>query len=121
MWKENKKGNVTLYFVFMIMAIIVLVVAGTLAPLGVRLNTEMLVAGQRVINSSVNRAGDISDATVRAEVEGILTESRDAMQNNIEINAGLFRYAWLIIIVLVGVVIFLFTRSIIEQRQSGFV
>jgi heme/copper-type cytochrome/quinol oxidase subunit 2 len=32
MWKENKKGNVTLYFVFMIMAIIVLVVAGTLAP-----------------------------------------------------------------------------------------
>lgn len=119
----HKKAQVTLYLAFLFTAIIIILITGVLAPMGVRFGTQMYETGEQLIIDSNASVQGINDPVVRASVEGVLGTALDAGEMNIEVNADLFRYSWIFIVLLTGLVVFLFTRRLVEVQSGtgGFV
>ena len=117
--KENKKGNVTLYLTFFIVAIIILLVTAVTAPVGVLLNTKFYAAGEDILLKANNSISDINDANVRTQIYDMIDNSFDAQENNIEVNNALFQYAWVPMVILTMLIIFLSSRALVETRQGG--
>ena len=116
---KGKKANVTLYIVFIIFAILIVVIAGVFAPMGVLFNSEMYQAGEDILRRANDSIQGIGDSTVRARVTATLDSAFIASENNIDVNAGIFQYSWIFIIVLTALVIFIYTRSLSERRIGG--
>lgn len=119
MKKINKKGQISIYVFFMFIAIIIIVIAGVLAPMGVLFNTKMLQAGESILNKSMDEIEGINDPTIRTQINDSVYSAIDASADNIEVNAGLFQYSWLLILGLTGLVVFLFSRRVVEISGSG--
>ena len=116
----NKKGTVTLYITFMITAILIILIASFLVPTGIRLNAALYAAGDNILEESLPDINSISDATVRAQLNETLFAAMAAGANNIQVNADIFRYSWILVLGLTALVVFLFTRRLTEINQ-GFV
>lgn len=117
----KKKAQVTMYIYFMFMAIIIIVIAAVFAPMGVLFNTKMYEAGEGILLDANDSIADINDATVRARVYAVVNSAYDAGENNIEVNANIFQYSWIIILVLTGIVVYLQTRRLVEVGAGGFI
>ena len=119
MKRMNKKASVVLYFVFMLTAIFVILIAAFFIPMAVRFNSEMYKAGEMIMLDSNASISGIKNETVRAEIQGVIGTALGAGQNNIEVNSFLFQYSWVLVIGIVALVIFLYSRSMIELRSGG--
>ena len=117
--KNNKKAQVSIYVVFIFTAIIIIVITAVLAPMGVLFNSEMYVAGEDLMLKGNETIAQIQDTDVRNAILGSINKAFLAQQNNIEINADLFRYSWIFILGLTALVVFLFTRRLIETSGGG--
>lgn len=118
--RPNKRGTVTLYFTFMVTAILVIAIAAFLVPTGIRLNSALYAAGDDIIADSMPDINSISDTATRTQLNETLTAARAAAANNIQVNADIFRYSWILVLGLTALVVFLFTRRLTEINQ-GFV
>ena len=121
--RKNKKGQVAMYIVFMITAMFIVMIAAFLAPMGVLINTEFYAAGEMLMLEANDSISNIQDAGVRSQVQAVIAEGLSAQQNNIEINSDIFQYSWILVVALTGLVVFLYTRQLVEFRPGagGFV
>lgn len=119
--RKDKKGAITLYIAFFIVAILVIVIAAIFAPMGVLFNSEMYKAGEDILAEANASIQNISDPTVKAQVQASINSAQASAQDNIEINANIFQYSWIFILVLAAVMVFLATRTITEYQTGGFV
>lgn len=119
--KKAKRGVVALYVVFIISAITIVLIASVFAPMGVLFNTKMYAAGLDIMSKANTSIANISDPTIKAEVQATIQSAYDAADNNIDVNAAIFQYGWILVVGLVAVVIFMYTRSLIEVGGGGFV
>lgn len=110
-----------MYIAFLIAAISIILIAAVLAPMGVLFNTEMYTAGEDILLRANESIQNINNATVRAEIQGVVGTALNSQQNNINVNANLFQYSWILIVALTAVVIFLYTRMMVEYTGGGFV
>ena len=117
---NNKKGQIAVYVVWFFMAIVLVIIVAFFAPLGARINTEFYKAGEQIILSANSSISNISNTTIRNEIQGALSNAQLASQNNIEVNASIFQYSWIPILVLGAIVVFLFARRLVEVG-GGFV
>lgn len=117
--KKNKKGVITMYLTFFIVAILIIVITAVFAPVGTLFNTKMYLAGQDILEQTNDSIQGITDANVRASVEGVVQSAIDSSENNIEVNANLFQYSWIFVIVIAAIVIFLYSRRLIEVGGTG--
>ncbi len=119
---KHKKAQVGLYITWFILAIIIIVITGVLAPMGVLFNTEMLKAGEFILLQANDSIQGIQNASIQASVQDMLDESMAAAENNIEVNSDLFQYSWILVLVVTGLVIFIATRRSVEfTSRGGFV
>jgi sensor domain CHASE-containing protein len=119
MFKNNKRGVIAIYLVFMAMAVLVILVAAVLAPMGVMLNTKFYEVGEQLMLDSQATLAEINDSVVRAQINASIQEGLDDLQTNIDINADIFQYGWVIAVILVTLVVFLFTRRTVEVGGGG--
>lgn len=119
--KPCKKAQVSMYFVFIITAIIIIVISAVLAPMGVLFNIKMYEAGENILLQANESISGINDPTVRAAIYNVTESALDAGQTNIEVNSDIFQYGWILVIVLSGIVIFIFTRRTVEYSGGGMV
>lgn len=117
----NKKANTTLYIAFLVTAIVIIMITAFAAPLGVLFNVEMYKAGEMILSQANESIEGISNATVRDSIRAGINSGFAAEDNNIEVNNNLFRYSWILIVGLTAVMIFLFTRRMVEYQQGGFI
>jgi len=117
----NKKAQVTMYVVWFMAAIIILLVAALGAPMGVLFNSELYAAGEQILIDANSSIQNIQNDSVRTSVTDMVTQALDAQENNIEVNANLFQYSWVFVLILSGIVVFLFTRRTVEFGQGGFI
>jgi len=115
----NKKGQVTVYIIGIIAMLFIIVLAGFFAPIGVDFNSKIYLEGEKLLLSANDSISAIENVQVRDQLLETVGSAQSATQDNIEINAAFFRYGWVIALVLVGLIIFLFTRQLSEFR-GGF-
>jgi len=121
MKKIYKKGQIALYISFIILAIILVLLGAVFGPMGALFTVEMFAAGEEILIMANETANNISDPNIRAALTGTLTAATEATQMNVDVNAGLFQYSWILIIALAGLVIFLNTRRLVEFGGGGFI
>jgi hypothetical protein len=109
---NNKKGNITLYVVFIFLGIIIITIGALVGPIGVKFNTEMISAGERILNST--NYNDIQDPAIRASVQDVVTSAQNSAVTNIQVSGGLFQYSWLILLIILLLIIFLYSRQLVE-------
>lgn len=120
MKKLNKRGSVMLYITFIITALIVILIGAFFVPMGVRFNSALYVAGEQILKDSQPDIDRIQDNAIRTQLNETLTTAKQASADNIEVNAQLFRYSWILVIGLVALIIFIFTRRLTEIN-TGYV
>lgn len=118
---KSKKGVITQVMIFIILSIIIIFIFGIVAPWGTLMSTSAYVAGEGLINQSMETANSLNDAEVKAEIIGILEESTEMTVTNIQVTSGMYKYAWLFFIIILALAIFLYTRRSVELGQGGFV
>lgn len=114
---RRKKAQISIYFVFLIISIIVVAVTAVFAPLGAQFSQQMYTAGEGIINRSQASLNQISDANVKNQINAIYVGAQANTVDNIEVTTGLYKYSWIIVIILAGTVLFLFTRRLVEYGQ----
>ena len=121
--KKNKKSQVTLYIFFFVFAIVIITITAVLAPMAVRFNTEMYKAGEFLILQSNQSISEINNATIRNTLQTSFGDALGATTTNIETNNALFKYGWIILLVITAIFLMLAARSIIEtgRSQGGFI
>jgi len=117
----NKKAFVTFYFVFIILAIVIIVIAAVVAPMAIQMNTELYLAGEKILLDSNESIQGINDTEVRAAIQASIGEALESTELNINVNADLFQYSWVLILVLGVIVIFIITRQTVEVGKGGFI
>lgn len=116
-----KKAQISIYFVYMIFAIIIVVIAAIFAPIGVLMNSELYQAGEDILNDANESIQSIQDTSIKNSVNAVVASAKNSAENNININANLFQYGWILVIGLTALVIFLFTRRLVEYGAGGFI
>lgn len=112
--RMNKRGTIMLYISFFILAVIIILLAAILAPLGVQFNSQMYETGEEILLDANETIKNIDDSTVRGQIQTSLSNAIDAQQNNIEVNAAIFQYGWVFVVILTGLVLFIYARRLIE-------
>lgn len=118
---KHKKANVTIYITFIIAALVIVLFAAVLAPMGVLFNTKMYAQGESIMLWGNESVADIQDSEVRSHVNSVIGTALDAQSNNIDINASLFQYSWVIVIGLTAIILFLFSRRLVELGGGGII
>lgn len=120
-WK-SKRGLVWLYVSFMIMAMVIVIIAGVLAPMGVMMNTKFMEAGMDILEMTQDDLNAINDTDVKESINGTINNALDAGVDNIDVQGDIFQYSWIFIIVLAAIIVFLAARRIVEfGGGAGFV
>lgn len=119
MRRSNKRGQVTLYIMFIIAAIVIVLIAAVFAPMGVLFNAEMYKAGEDIMLRANNSISGIKDDAVRERVQAVIAEGLSDQEQNIEINSDIFQYSWIVVLVLAGLILFLYTRQMVEFSRFG--
>lgn len=117
---KNKLGQVSIYFAFIIVAIIVVLIGAVFGPMGANFSTEMFIAGEGILAQTQDSINQIEDEEIKTRINDTLQTARLSQENNIAVSSDLFKYSWIVILFLTALVSFLFTRRLVETG-SGFV
>jgi hypothetical protein len=119
--KSNKRGQAATYIVWFISALALLLIAAFLAPMGVRFNTALFIAGETILNQSQDDIANIDDADIRASINASIVQAKASGENNIEVLTDVFQYSWVVVLGCSVLVLFLWTRRNVEYGQGGLV
>lgn len=107
-----KRGVVGLFLVFVFMACLLVFLFGVATPVLMNWNVEMYSAGERILEHA--NIDEIQNETVRAAIQGSFDSALGATDENIEIMSYFYQYSWLIILIVLMLVVFLRSRSLVE-------
>jgi len=118
----KKKSQVTIYVAYLFTAFIILAITAVVAPAGTLFTARAIEAGEDILIRANDSIQNIQNETIKAGVTDTINSAFSAGDMNIEVTSDLFQYSWVIMIALVGIVAFLYTRQIVEfQGGGGFV
>lgn len=112
--KKNKKGQISLYIVFIFAALTLITIATVFAAMGTLFNTKMYLAGQDILNRSAEDIGNINDVTIRNKINDSTHDALDSVSDNVEVTNSIFQYSWIIILVLLGIIVLIYSRRSVE-------
>lgn len=118
---KKKKGAVTLYLVFIISSLFILLIAAFAAPFGARFSSEVYAIGDDLIRDANESISAIQDDDVRENIQDSFSNALGTTENNISITTGMYQYSWLLFIGLTALIVFLFTRALVETRSGGII
>lgn len=120
--KKSKRGQVTLFLTFMVLAIFIVVLGALFAPMGVLFNEKMYEAGEEImLQANASAIKNINDATVRNSITNVISTGLEQTENNIDVNTTIFQYSWVILLLVTGLVVFLQSRRMVEYGAGGFI
>lgn len=117
--KLKKKAVISIYISFFFIMILIVLLAAVVAPIGVLFNSKMYLAGEQIMLIANDSIANISNTEVRDDILDIVDQGFKAQETNIEVNAQIYQYGWVIVVILVFLIIFLFTRRTVEVTQGG--
>ena len=116
---KQKRGQIMIFITFLILAMLLILIASVLIPMGVLFSVTMYEAGEQLYLDTNETLTDISDDEVRAGIQASLDSGLDSLDTNIDVMTDIFQYSWIIVLVLTALVLFIFTRRLVETTQGG--
>ncbi len=110
----NNRGQVTFYLFFIILAIIIILLVAVMAPFGSLVNTELYEIGEGIMIDANETLQGINDDDVRNRLQANFDTALDSTEDNIKVNNGIFQYGWIIVLVILALFLFLFSRRLVE-------
>lgn len=114
MRKLQKKGQLLVYVLFMLVGLGLIFAGAILIPINVLITTEFYNAGELILVSANESVQDVQNAEVREQLTLAMDQALGSVETNVEVNTSLFRYWWVIVVVVFGIVLFIRVRSFIE-------
>lgn len=116
---KSEKGNVVYFVGFLIFAVLITFVFVILSPALQNFNTNMYVVSEKIINTNKQDAQSIQEESIKQDILDTYNGQLDSMQLNVDVLGSLYKYAWLIILLLFALVLYLFTRQNVELGVAG--
>lgn len=118
---RGRKGQISLYIMWFFMAVILLLIASFIAPLGVNLNAAAMGMGEDMLIRANDTIQGLTDADVKAAIQDVNDEAVAYSSENIQLLSYVYRYSWVIVLVLSALILFMYTRTVVEFGGGGFV
>jgi predicted PurR-regulated permease PerM len=112
--KMNKKGQLALYIVFLFTITIIIVISAIVAPLGVDMTAKFYEAGQGMMADANDTIAHIQDRSLAKNMSDVISAGVANTKNNIEVFTALYKYGWILALVVITIGLFLYTRRLVE-------
>lgn len=117
----KKKGQITIYLVWIFTALVILMIGAFVAPAGALISTQFYQAGEDLLVQGNTTAGQINDPAVRTALQSAFSEAATQSVTNITVTTDLFQYSWALILVMSLLAVFLLTRKLVEYGRAGVI
>ena len=114
----NTKGSLSLYFAFILFFLFVIFLGAILAPMISNMTVKMYSSGQMIMNDANYSAAQIQDANMRAQIQGLYQGVKDSTVTNVDILSKVSQYAWVLVVLGGGLIIFILTRKSVEYERG---
>jgi hypothetical protein len=115
----GSRGQVTMYVMFCIFATLIIIVMTLMFPLGVRINTQMYIAGDTIMRGTNDSLNLIQNTTVRDSIKSAISGALGNTEENIKVNAAFYKYSGYIMIGIIALTLFLIQRRLVEYQGGG--
>lgn len=116
---EDEKGNITLFFVFVVSTLLLLFIFVIIAPALQKFTTSVYVVGEKIVDSSQSDIQQIQNQEIRNDLNGILQQQLTSTADNAGLMGELYKNSFFIIVFIVAIILFLLSRSMVEVGASG--
>lgn len=104
------EGNIGLFILFIIMSIILLFIFGLITPFLITFDAEIYHAGETVLDT-------VNQSSLPPHAQEAVNSSLDSISSQIDILSSFFQYGWMIIIFIILMVLFLRSRTLVEEER----
>jgi len=113
---KGKKGVISFAIAFIVFALIIVLIGAVAAPVLTDITVKMFAAGDDIMAMTQDGLNDINDTTIRDQINASLQSARGAQQDNIDVTTSLYKYAWIGIVGILFLGMFLLTRRSVETQ-----
>lgn len=111
---KGNRGSVSIFTVFIILAITIVLLSALVMPLVINFNTKIYQAAEPTLLNARATASTFQDANVSNAVLGSITSAQDSISTNIEIHSLFFTHSWFILIVMIALALWIYSRQQVE-------
>lgn len=112
----NERGVITYAIVFIFLAFILLTVFVFITPVLIEFNAEMYAAGEEILLDANATANEFQNQDIKAQFQDALGSAQQSIPTQVSILAAFFQYAWIIILIVVLMVLYMLTRETVEAE-----
>lgn len=103
------------------MSLAIITLGAVFAPMGAEFSVEFYAAGEDILLMANESISLIEDQNVKDRFYESVGNALDSQEQNVTITTNMYQYSWIIVLVLAGLVLFLFTRQVVEFSGGGVV
>lgn len=119
---ENEEAVLSYFIVFIFSAVMLVFLFSFAIPFLVDFSTDIYLAGDSILADAESKIDSITNATIKAQIQGNIDNMQAATAENIEYLSVFYKYSWILIIVIVTFTIFIIARQTVETKgYSGVV
>lgn len=117
----HKKSQASFFFVYVIFAVIIILASAAVVPTGIEMTSLSLTISEGLLNDSLVIASEFQDVDLRTNIVSDITAARDNIATNTNNFEFMFKYSWVLGLILIGVVLFIITKRFSQFENQGFV
>jgi len=115
----NQKGNMSLYIMFLVSAMIAITVFVLMIPFTQNMNTKMYEAAEDLLVDANETANDLNNTAVKTALQNSFQAQVDSVTTSNDILSLFFQYSWALVIFIAMIPVFLAARQLVESRRGG--
>jgi hypothetical protein len=114
--KIGERGSISLFMVFVSLSIVLLVLYSLIFPLLQQMNISFFESSESLLIDANATAAKISNPGIRSQLQATLQAEVDSVATQVDILGVFFQYGWIILILVVVLVLFMWSRQLVETQ-----
>ena len=108
---KNRKGVVGMFIVFVLFAILLLFLFGLAIPFLIQLNSGLYEGGKLALEQ-------VNKSQLPEDISNSLQDAEDSIPSQINILSFFLQYSWFIILIVLMLIIYLRSRTMVETEYK---
>jgi hypothetical protein len=115
----NEKGVFTYIFVFLMISILFILIFVIITPALQTFITKSYSASEILLKDANTTAGGLTNTNIKNTIQNTLDSQISNTGSQVEILGFFYQNAWIILIFIIAIVLFLLARQSVEVQQQG--